>query len=347
ALYAEVRVLCWVPVAPADHNKTAVHVRATWGRRCNKLLFISTKDDASISAVNVGSREGFRALWSKTRSALQYLYSHFLNDYEWFLKADDDTYVVLENLRYMLRAYDTNDPVFFGHHYKTRGGYNSGGAGYVLGRESLRRFVEKALHNKATCGTRRTGEDIGLGRCLRGVGVAIVDTRDHRQEGRFFQQHVREILRNPDIHSHIVYYPVKKDGKPDSCCSDTVISFHQMSVADLYMLDYLIYKVRVFGHIPPLPLKVPLPPDLKGVPNKTLQNFEVMVRPRRRDCNAYNGHSSPLRLLDFRDERYAETILLTLVHITDVTEQELICVLLLRVIILRLTKVKEDYSGTR
>ncbi|XP_063610929.1 glycoprotein-N-acetylgalactosamine 3-beta-galactosyltransferase 1-like [Penaeus indicus] len=275
ALYEEVRVLCWVPVAPRDHNKTAVHVRATWGRRCNKLLFISTKDDASIGAVNVGSQEGLRALWSKIRSALKYLYSHFLNDYEWFLKADDDTYVVLENLRYMLRAYDTNDPVYFGHHYKTRGGYNSGGAGYVLGREALRRFVEKAFYKKATCGTRRIGEDLQLGRCLRGVGVAITDTRDHRQEGRFFQQHVRDILLNPNIHSRIVYYPIKKDGKPDSCCSDTVISFHQMSVADLYMLDYLIYKVRVFGHIPPLPLKVPLPPDLKGVPSKTLQKYAL------------------------------------------------------------------------
>ncbi|XP_037779931.1 glycoprotein-N-acetylgalactosamine 3-beta-galactosyltransferase 1-like [Penaeus monodon] len=275
ALYEEVRVLCWVPVAPRSHNTTAVHVKATWGRRCNKLLFISTKDDASISAVNVGSEEGFRALWNKTRSALLYLYSHFLSDYEWFLKADDNTYVVLENLRYLLRAYDTNDPVYFGHHYKTKGGYNSGGAGYVLGREALRRFVEKALHKKAICGTRRIGEDFQLGRCLRAVGVAIVDTRDHRQQGRFFQQHVRQILQNPDIHSRIVYYPIKKDGNPDSCCSDTVISFHQMSVADLYMLDYLIYKVRVFGYVPPLPLKVPLPPDLKGVPNRTLQKYLV------------------------------------------------------------------------
>ncbi|XP_037779425.1 glycoprotein-N-acetylgalactosamine 3-beta-galactosyltransferase 1-like [Penaeus monodon] len=147
------------------------------------------------------------------------------------------------------------------------------GAGYVLGREALRRFIEKALHNEAICGSRRYGEDFQLGRCLQAVGVAIVDTRDHRQQGRFFQQHVRQILQNPDIHSRIVYYPIKKDGNPDSCCSDTVISFHQMSVADLYMLDYLIYKVRVFGYVPSLPLKVPLPPDLEGVPNRTLQKY--------------------------------------------------------------------------
>lgn len=48
------------------------------------------------------------------------------------------------------------------------------------------------------------------GQCLQAVGVAIVDTRDHLKQGRFFQQHVREILQNPNIHSHLVYYPVKK-----------------------------------------------------------------------------------------------------------------------------------------
>lgn len=48
ALYEEVRVLCWVPVSPGLHNKTAVHVKATWGKRCNKLLFISTKDGNSL-----------------------------------------------------------------------------------------------------------------------------------------------------------------------------------------------------------------------------------------------------------------------------------------------------------
>ncbi|XP_042894124.1 glycoprotein-N-acetylgalactosamine 3-beta-galactosyltransferase 1-like [Penaeus japonicus] len=280
ALYEEVRVLCWVPIAPASHNVTAVHVRATWGKRCNKLIFISTKDgNVSQCILSKHQRhqrwqsQSIRAFWNKTRSALKYIYSHFLNDYEWFLKADDNTFVLLENLRYLLRAYDTNDPVYFGQHYKTKSGYNSGGGGYVLGREAVRRFIEKAFHNESVCNTRKVGEDFQLGRCLQGVGIAIIDTRDHLQQGRFFQQHVRQILQDPNIHQRLLYYPVKKDDVADSCCSDTVISFHQMTTADLYMLDYLIYKVRVFGHVTTLPLKIPLPPDLAGIPKKTIESY--------------------------------------------------------------------------
>ncbi|XP_063609287.1 glycoprotein-N-acetylgalactosamine 3-beta-galactosyltransferase 1-like [Penaeus indicus] len=83
--------------------------------------------DPSVGAVDVGSREGYTKLWNKTRSALKYIYENHLHDFEWFLKADSDTYVLVDNLRYVLQDYDTNDPLYFGQHYKIYGGYNTGG----------------------------------------------------------------------------------------------------------------------------------------------------------------------------------------------------------------------------
>nr|XP_027213724.1 glycoprotein-N-acetylgalactosamine 3-beta-galactosyltransferase 1-like [Penaeus vannamei] len=242
-LFEEVTILCWVPLYPEAHNRTSRHVIATWGKRCNKLVFMSTMDDPSIDAVNVGSKEGYGYLWHKTMFSLQYIYKHFLNEFQWFLKADDDTYVIMENLRYMLRAYDTNDPIYFGLYYKNFGRYNAGGAGYVMGRESIRRFVEQALPNAAICSPTGKAEDVKLGNCLQRVGIKFGDTRDHIGQGRFWQHHPISIIKETKLVESYQHYPVPE--WPNSS-SDTVISFHRMTTSDLYLMEYFIYDIRVF-----------------------------------------------------------------------------------------------------
>ena len=71
----------------------------------------------------------------------------FRDQGDWFVKADDDTYMVVENLRYMLQPYNSSDPLYFGCKFKpyVSQGYMSGGAGYVLSKEALKRFVTQGV----------------------------------------------------------------------------------------------------------------------------------------------------------------------------------------------------------
>ena len=125
------RVLCWVMTKPKNHVKKARHVKATWGHRCNKILFMSSALDADLPTVKLDVKEGRDHLWAKTKSAFTHVYKYYLHEADWFLKADDDTYVIVENLRYFLSTQNYSTPVYFGCKFKpyVKQGYMSGGKG--------------------------------------------------------------------------------------------------------------------------------------------------------------------------------------------------------------------------
>lgn len=65
-------------------------------------------------------------------------------------------------------------------------GYFSGGAGYVLSKEALRRFVEYGIDNKTICRPEIKGvEDIEVAKCFEKLNVYPADSRDEFGRQRF------------------------------------------------------------------------------------------------------------------------------------------------------------------
>ena len=180
----EVRVLCWVMTSQKTLYEKAIHVRDTWAKRCNIMLFMSDVDDLDFPAVGLGTGLGRSHLTAKTMRAFEYLFQNHFDDADWFLKADDDTFVVVENLRYMLSAHAPTEPVFFGHHFKTHvsQGYFSGGAGYAISKEALRRYGNRPT---GLCANDSGAEDVEIGHCMEKLGVLTGDSRDILNRSRF------------------------------------------------------------------------------------------------------------------------------------------------------------------
>jgi hypothetical protein len=55
-----------------------------------------------------------RTEYSKLREALVYVYKNHYKDFDWILKCNDNTYMVMENLRWLLYQYDTTWPLMIG-----------------------------------------------------------------------------------------------------------------------------------------------------------------------------------------------------------------------------------------
>ena len=207
--------------------------------------FIFLFSDSSLPAVKLIDNEGRNSLWAKTKAAFTYVYEHyryiifyhyvvltkivifspfiFRDEGDWFLKADDDTYVVMENLRYMLQPYNSSDPLYFGCKFKpyVSQGYMSGGAGYVLSKEALKRFVVQGVSDETGLICRHDGEgaeDVELGKCMENLHVIAGDSRDALGRGRFFpfvpEHHLIPGLVGKDFwYWKYIYYPADEVSK--------------------------------------------------------------------------------------------------------------------------------------
>lgn len=152
----------------------------TWGREVpGKILFFSSEYSYSDS-VPVVALPGIDDSYppqKKSFTMLKYMHDHYIEQFEWFLRADDDVFIRTDKIDALLRSVDSRKPWFIGQtgrgnreefgllSLENDENFCMGGPGVIFSRETLRRiapFIGECLENLYT-----THEDVELGRCVK------------------------------------------------------------------------------------------------------------------------------------------------------------------------------------
>ncbi|CAF3721413.1 unnamed protein product [Adineta steineri] len=251
------RVLCLIVTAPKYFLDRVKAVNATWGPRCNRYFFITEyiPQNMTLQQINFAQQipiapiqnitPGYDHLTQKTTLAFLFAYEKYFNDFDWFVKADDDTYLIVENLKAFLSQKNPSEPVTFGYNYKVHvpKGFHAGGASYALSRESLRRFNEAHKDPNSTCLKDGGGEDVEIARCLRTKDVYPGQSLDKQNRELFHPfKYIEHFYGNFKV--WLKEYAENPLQTGDNCCGDKTISFHYVDPDQIYLMDFLLYKMR-------------------------------------------------------------------------------------------------------
>ena len=161
-------------------------VNKTWGALAPKLMFFSSQGREGTNGLPIVSLPGVDDTYppqKKVYHMLQYMHDNYINDYNWFMRADDDVYVRVERLINFLSQLDPSKELYIGQggsgkpqdleRIKLRPNehYCMGGPGVIFSRALLMRLaphLDDCLHNEVVS----WNEDLEVGRCIsRRLGI--------------------------------------------------------------------------------------------------------------------------------------------------------------------------------
>lgn len=163
----------------------AMAVNQTWGGKVPHLAFFSSTGSSNhgLPVVSLPDVDDTYPPQKKVYRMLKYMHDNFIDEYNWFMRADDDIYVRVEPLLYFLSKLDPSKELYIGQPGSGRAEdlqridllphehFCMGGPGVIFSRALLRRLaphLEDCLQNVVVS----WNEDVEVGRCIsRKLGV--------------------------------------------------------------------------------------------------------------------------------------------------------------------------------
>lgn len=278
------RILCVVLTTSSHHDTRLQTILQTWGWKCDGFLAASDQDDANyLYAFEIrGAAKGYWGIYNKLMLTYrQILQEKALQEFDWIFKADDDTYVIMENLRAFLESQqhsrlDMSQPHIFGRtmpwprlaELKSFKGwfetpeaqgfrnrffekftsqtqrlvYTHGGPGYLVNRRYMEMVVEAYFES----------HDAVKGPISEDMAQAFNMLYRHIRPHPTHDTHGREAF-HPEpprvMHEAPYWLPMMQESIQNVAAgmSPYSISFHHMKPRDMILLDYQLHNCQQTG----------------------------------------------------------------------------------------------------
>ena len=160
-------------------------INNTWGPQAPKLIFFSSEGTKAhdLPVVSLSGTDDTYPPQKKVYRMLKYMYDHYIDNFNWFMRADDDIYVRVDPLVRFLHSLDPSTDLYIGQpglgkpedleriKLYPNERYCMGGPGVIMSRSLLIKLgphLEECLTNVVVS----WNEDLEVGRCImRRLGV--------------------------------------------------------------------------------------------------------------------------------------------------------------------------------
>ena len=169
---------------------------------------LNQQDPSDMPFVYLNITDTLPLLTNKHIATIMHVYDNYMSKFDWFLYANDDTYIVMENLRLFLKGKCLNEPKIYGkvmvHNEMQRAcytngdnsrGFIQGGSGWVSSHEAIRRFGQEMKKDPTFCVcSDGHNEDQEISDCYRKVNVYPGESRDKEMRERFLMNSFAEYV---------------------------------------------------------------------------------------------------------------------------------------------------------
>lgn len=224
-----VNIACVVPISTYyDMRK----IYNTWGKKCDAIRFFIEdfkKPDNFKSSLIVSvktHRYPVKNLWEKILLMWKYTSQH-LQKFDWYVKADTDTYVFMENLRMYLEMDKYRNLDYMGHSVEHNGKYPYASGGlYIISSNTLTRIFSILDTRKCPITLGHFDEDVHFSLCLRQLGIYPKTILDLKYRETILLLPLKDHV-NPSFKSKR-QYGWYYNGLNSRCCSNIPIAFHEL-----------------------------------------------------------------------------------------------------------------------